>query len=388
MYDVIVVGARCAGASTALLLARAGYRVLVLERARKGTDKLSTLYIHRPGVALLARWGVLDAVTATGCPPLTRQTYTVADVHLDGPLPEVDGDRAAYAPRRHLLDAILCDAAAAAGATVRHGCTVHDLVWDGDRVAGVRYRAAAGRTVTERAELVVGADGMRSTVAGLAGAAEYAVHPRLTCAYYTYWAGVSAGFEQYQRDGQWVGVIPTNDDQVLIAAYFRQREFDRIRGEAAAAYQANIEGTAPGLRERLREAEQTERLYGTGDQRNFLRTASGPGWALVGDAGHHKDSLTARGITEAFLQADLLADCLAREPGIDAALAAYRARRDDLLLINYRSTLSVARLDVAEERLRMLRRIQHSPALTERYFAATAGLIDPADLLTDLEPVR
>ncbi len=291
---------------------------------------------------------------------------------LEGP-----GPGAAYAPRRYLLDAILAGAARDAGADLRYRCTVLDLVHSGARVTGVRYRDASGAVVTARCDLVVGADGMRSMVARLVGAREYATHEKLSCAYYTYWSGVPAVFAQYQRDGQWVGTIPTNDDQVLIAAYFRQRQFDRIRGNAGAAYLDNIRDTAPEVFERLASGTRTDRLYGTGDQRNFLRDPAGPGWALVGDAGHHKDSLTARGITDAFLQAQLLADCLQGN-----GITAYARDRDSVLTANYQATLAVARLDVEPERLRMLRAVQSSPDLTERYFAAAAGVLAPGEFYT------
>ncbi|MEO3785214.1 NAD(P)/FAD-dependent oxidoreductase [Actinocorallia sp. B10E7] len=378
MYDAIVVGARCAGAGTALLLAGAGRRVLVLERARPGTDKLSTLYIHSPGVDRLRAWGVLDEVAASGAPPLNRQRYEVADVRLEGP-----GPGTAYAPRRHVLDTILATAAQKAGAEVRHGCTVLGLLEEDGRVTGVRYRTPGGKTTADRCRLVVGADGMRSTVARLAGAEEYAVHPRLTCAYYTYWSGVEAGFEQYQREGHWIGAIPTNEGRTLVAAYFRQRHFDGIRADAENAYLDNIRTTAPGLAERLRTASRDGRIYGTGDQRNFLRTPAGPGWVLVGDAGHHKDSLTARGITDAFLQAELLAGPGAPDdPG--AAARRFARERDGLLLANYRSTLAVARLDVEPERLELLRSVQASDELTEKYFAAAAGSVTAGDLFAHL----
>jgi 2-polyprenyl-6-methoxyphenol hydroxylase-like FAD-dependent oxidoreductase len=382
MYDVIVVGARCAGASTAMLLARQGHRVLVLERARFPSDKLSTLYIHQPGVARLADWDVLDEVIDTGCPPLDRPLYQVGDVRLHGRGPEVGGNRAAYGPRRHLLDQILADAAAKAGAEVRTSCTLLGLSTEDGRVTGVRFRDERGAVRTESCRLVVGADGMRSAVARLAGAQEYSTHPKLSCAYYTYWSGVPAGFEQYQRVGHWIGVIPTNNDQVLVAAYFRQHEFGRIRADATSAYLDNIRRTAPQLYERLAGADRDDRMYGTGDQLNYLRTAAGRGWALVGDAGHHKDSLTARGITDAFIQAELLADCVG-DPDtgmpLDLALRRYAQRRDMLLEDNYRATVAVAKLTVDEDRLAVLRRVQDSEELTERYFAAAAGVLSAED---------
>ena len=377
MYDVIVVGARVAGAATALLLARAGRRVLLVDRARFPSDTLSTHYIHQPGIARLARWGVLDAVRATGCPALDRTVYQVGDVRLDGGTVPAHGQSAAYAPRRYLLDQILVDAAVAAGAQFRDGCSVSGLVYDGDRVVGVKCRSAAGTPVEERARLVVGADGMRSAVAKAVGA-PYTVHdPLMSCIYFTYWRGVTSQFELYERPGRWIGAIPTNDGATLIAAYFPQAEFDRVRGDALEHYLENIRTTAPDLYERTAGAERVERLRGTGDQQNFFRMPNGPGWALVGDAAHHKDSITARGISDAFLQADLLADAVGGvldDPvRLDEALRRYGEQLQDELFEGYRNTLFVSRLEVTPDRMAMLRTVQQSPELTERYFAVAAG---------------
>ncbi|MEU3557264.1 NAD(P)/FAD-dependent oxidoreductase [Streptomyces fragilis] len=386
MYDVIVVGARVAGAASALLLARAGHRVLLVDRARFPSDTLSTHYIHQPGIARLARWGVLDAVRATGCPALERTVYQVGDdVRLDGGTVPHDGQSAAYAPRRHLLDQILVDAAVAAGAEFRDGCSVSGLVFDGDRVVGVKCRAADGSPVEERARLVVGADGMRSAVARAVGAPFTVQDPLMSCIYYTYWQGVPSGFELYERPGRWIGAIPTNDDATLIAAYFPQAEFDQVRGNALENYLENIRTTAPDLYERAMDGgERVERLRGTGDQQNFFRTPSGPGWALVGDAAHHKDSITARGISDAFLQADLLADSVSgvldHPEQLEKGLRSYGERLQDDLFEGYRNTLFVSRLEVTPDRLAMLRSIQHSQDLTERYFAVAAGGMSVDDL--------
>uniref|UniRef100_A0AAU2JYN6 FAD-dependent monooxygenase n=1 Tax=Streptomyces sp. NBC_00049 TaxID=2903617 RepID=A0AAU2JYN6_9ACTN len=385
MYDVIVVGARVAGAASALLLARAGHRVLLVDRARFPSDTLSTHYIHQPGIARLARWGVLDAVIATGCPALDRTIYQVGDVRLDGGTVPHEGQSAAYAPRRYLLDQILVDAAVAAGAEFRDGCSVSGLVFDGDRVVGVKCRSAEGKPVEERARLVVGADGMRSSVAK-AVAAPYTVQdPLMSCIYFTYWKGVaSPQFELYERPGRWIGAIPTNDDATLIAAYFPQAEFNDVRGDALERYLENIRTTAPDLYERTSGAERVERLRGTGDQQNFFRTPSGPGWALVGDAAHHKDSITARGISDAFLQADLLADSVAGVLDDPARLAEglrkYGEVLQDELFEGYRNTLFVSRLEVTPDRMAMLRMVQDSPELTERYFAVAAGGMSVEDL--------
>ena len=386
MFDAIVVGARCAGSPTAMLLARAGHRVLLVERGERGTDTLSTHVIHQPGVAALARWGLLDRVRATGCPPLDRVLYRVADIRLEGSGDGVDGQRAGYAPRRRLLDPVLSDAAAEAGVEVRHRCSVTGLLReDSGRVCGVRLRQG-GREFTERAHLVIGADGMRSTVAELSGARETQRTPRLTCAYYAYWEGVPSLLELYERPGGWVASVPTNDGATLVLAYLPQSRYNEVRTDADAAYTEQIRATAPTLHERLRDGRRVEQLRGTGHQENFFRQASGPGWALVGDAGHHKDSITARGITDAFLQAESLAGHIAglldERPRLDEALDAWARHRDEAMAEGYQAALSAARLETHPKRLSLLRAVASEPELTSTYFDVFAGVKPPTALYT------
>ena len=178
-HDVIVVGARCAGSPLAMLLARRGHRVLLVDRATFPSDTVSTHVIHPPGVAALRRWGLLDRVVATGCPPVGRYSFDLGPVALAG-APGTADDPYAYAPRRILLDKILVDAAAAAGAEVREGFTVEEvLVFDG-RVTGVRGRDRSGRSIVERSRVVVGADGRNSLVAKAVRAPRYEERPPLT----------------------------------------------------------------------------------------------------------------------------------------------------------------------------------------------------------------
>jgi flavin-dependent dehydrogenase len=387
MFDAIVIGARCAGAPTAMLLARAGHRVLLLDKTASGTDTLSTHLIHQPGVAALARWGVLDDVRASGCPPLDKVRYEIADVRLEGCARGVEGQRAGLAPRRHVLDAILARAAVAAGAELRDRTTVTGLLRDRTgRVVGVEGTHRR-RAFTAHAPLVIGADGMRSTVARLVQAPYTVADPRLTCAYYTYWRDVPAGLELYEGPGSWTAAVPTNDGLTLVLTYFPQPRFGEIRGNAAAAHLARIEATAPGLHARLRGKQPVERLRGTGDQQNFFRQAAGPGWVLVGDAGHHKDSITARGISDAFLQAETLARLLAGRLGagtdqLDAALRQFADERDRALRPGYDSTLAVARLTPHEQRLSLLRAVQTDAELTSIYFDMVAGIGSASALYT------
>ncbi|MFT7835819.1 NAD(P)/FAD-dependent oxidoreductase [Saccharothrix sp. BKS2] len=385
MYDIIVVGARCGGAPTAMLFARAGYRVLLLDRAKLPRDTLSTLYIHQPGIALLHRWGLLDALVGSGCPPITSALHQVEDVRLVGCSMPVNGIRAAYAPRRYVLDRILLDAAVAAGVEFRPECGVEDVLFDeGGRAVGVR-----GRGFEERARLVVGADGMRSRVAAAVGA-EYEVEdPEMTCVYYSFWEDVQAGFEAYGARGRWAGCVPTHDGLTLVAAYFPQAEYPSVRMDAMAAYLENLRAVAPGLHAQVVDGAQAERLYGTGAQRNFFRRAFGAGWVLVGDAGHHKDSIMANGITDAFRQAQLLVDCVGTglhdEPALGVALRRFADERARLFTGVYQDTLTVARL-TPDRRLGVLRAIADDPVKVEKFFTKMAGATRD-DPIFSTEPV-
>lgn len=190
MYDAIVVGARCAGAPTAMLLARAGYRVLLLDRCRFPSDSMRAHYIHPPGVAKMRDWGLLERVLATGCPAIRTRTTDLGDFPLAEPPAPADGVDFELAPRRVVLDAILAEAAVAAGAELREAFAVTGLLTDGVRVTGIRGRTNGGAAVAERARLVIGADGLHSLVARAVVAPTAHIRPALTCAYYSYWSGI------------------------------------------------------------------------------------------------------------------------------------------------------------------------------------------------------
>ncbi|MBD0695413.1 NAD(P)/FAD-dependent oxidoreductase [Streptomyces sp. CBMA123] len=385
-WDAVVVGARVAGAATALLLARSGHRVLLIDRAAFPSDTASTLYIHQPGVAKLAEWGVLPALLDSGCPALDTIGYEVGGVRLAGPAPVMPGAPAAFAPRRRVLDQLLVDAAVKAGVEFADRANLQELVHSDGRVTGVRFRTASG-VRTEHARLVVGADGMRSRVARLVDAPVESGDPRASCVYYTGWTGLSTGFGFHESPGNWIVRIPTHDDLTLISTYFPQDRFTEIRQDPFRHHLAAVRATAPGLYQQLTEAEQVEPIIGTGDQQNYFRRGHGPGWVLVGDAGHHLDTISARGITNALLQAAFLAEELTVDPAdpvrLDAALARFTRRRDEALTEPYQSTLELARLTVTPARLRMLREIAESPALTGRYFAVVAGMLGIDELFDD-----
>ncbi|MEG8279668.1 NAD(P)/FAD-dependent oxidoreductase [Streptomyces sp. AHA2] len=386
MYDVIVIGARCAGSPTAMLFARQGYRVLLLEKARFPQDTLSSHYLHMQGVALLERWGLLDRVRDSGAQPITHQIYQGPDVRIEGFSLPIDGLTTTYAPRRYVLDPILAEGAVASGVDFRQGCAVKDLLWENDRVAGVRYTTPGGTETTERARLVVGADGMRSLVARKAGAENVIEHPRMTTTYYSYWSNVPADFELYERPGRWIGVLPTNDDLTLLMAYFPQADYHQVRRNAEPAYLDAFRTTAPELYERMQSGRREEQLYGTGHQENYFRKAWGPGWVLVGDAVNHKDSITARGITEAFVQAQsltaLVGDRLHDDAGLASALRRYENELGNEALNHYQGALNVAELK-PEGRTEMLRKLVGHQEHIDRYFSTLSGAISIDDFYND-----
>ena len=181
-YDAIVVGARCAGAPTAMLLARKGRKVLVVDRATFPSDTISTHLLHPPGVALMRRWGLLDRLVATGCPAIHTYAFDMGPFVIAGS-PGTEAEPVSYAPRRTVLDKLLVDAASESGAEVREGFAVDEVLIENGRVTGIRGRGEGGRSVAEHAQVVVGADGLHSLVAQAVGAESYNERPPLLAGY-------------------------------------------------------------------------------------------------------------------------------------------------------------------------------------------------------------
>ena len=347
MYDMIVVGARCAGAPTAMLMARKGYRVLLLDRATFPSDTISTLIIWQTGVAKLKRWGLLDNIVKSGCPGITRFTMDIGDFPLSGWGPPAEGVAESYAPRRTVLDKVLVDAAVEAGAELREGCSVRELVVEGGRVAGIRGTTNGGSVFTERARIVVGADGKHSMVARTVRAPAYSQHPSRSCFYYTFWDGLRCdGYEIHWPDGRrYILKIPTNDNLVMTVVVWPHDEFSVFRAGIEKNYMETL-GLVPELADSVRAARRVGRFLGTADVPNFFRKPYGPGWALVGDAGYNKDPITAFGISDAFRDAELLAQALdaglSGAQALDDALSEYEQQRDGAAMPLYEHTLSVA----------------------------------------------
>jgi 2-polyprenyl-6-methoxyphenol hydroxylase-like FAD-dependent oxidoreductase len=383
MHDVIVIGARCAGASTAMLLARKGYRVLLVDRATFPSNVPQGHFIHQHGPRRLQQWGLLDRVVATGCPAVTSMTTDLDDFPLVGRDLVVDGVALGYGPRRDRLDQVLVDAAAEAGVEIRQGFAVEDITVDGDRITGIRGRdARGGAPVTEAATLTIGADGRNSRLAQAVGAPAHESTPPLTCWYFSYWSGVpSPGLEVYVRGERVIFAFPTHDNLFAIFVAWPADELPTVRADVEAQLLAVVD-LVPALAERVRAGRREERIYGASDVPNFLRKPHGPGWALVGDAGCHKDPYLALGICDALRDADLLADAVdqglsGRRP-LDEALAEYERRRNEATTPDYHQNIAMARFSPLPPEVKMLRAaLRGNQPDTDQFYLAREGMIPP-----------
>ena len=365
-YDVVVVGARVAGASTAMLLARAGLRVALVDRAGYGSDTVSTHALMRAGVMQLSRWGLLPTVTATGVPPVRRTLFHYGrEESVEISIRPSVGVDALYAPRRHLLDRILVDAAAQAGAEVLHDTVVTGLLRDADgRVTGVRTggRARAGEEL--HARITIGADGIRSVVAQEVGAQVERESRHGGAVLYRYVADLPlAGYEWTYGDRAAAGAMPTNDGAACVFVGTTPGRLRSLRAQGTErAFRELLEAGGPRLVDRVESSRPLTRLHGWSGVRGYVRRSWGPGWALVGDAGYFKDPCTAHGMTDALRDAELLADeVLEALTGITpepVALARYQATRDRLSRRLFEVTDAVAgyRWDLDEVRT-LLRRL-------------------------------
>lgn len=341
-YDAVIIGGRCAGAGTALLLARAGAKVLLVDRQAYGSDTLSTHALMRGAVLQLTRWGLIPDIAAAGTPAIRSTTFHYGSDSVRVEIKPAHGVEALFAPRRTLLDRLLVDAARSAGAAVLHGVVLSDLLFASDgRVIGVSLKDVAGSRMTVRADIVIGADGRQSTVAQLVKARAYVECSSASGVVFGY-------FENLPQDGShWhfaknvaAGVIPTNGGHCVFAAVPAQRFSETFRGDIKRGFLQILEGSSPELRANVERARVIGRLRGFGGATGYLRQCHGAGWALVGDAGYFKDPLTAHGITDALRDADLLSRAIVA--GGARALAAYQRERDALSLPFLRVTDAIA----------------------------------------------
>ncbi|SDD34279.1 NAD(P)/FAD-dependent oxidoreductase [Actinokineospora iranica] len=379
MYDVIVVGARCAGSPVAMLLARRGHRVLVVDRSTFPSDTVSTHYIHQAGLSRLKSWGLLDKVVATGVPAIRKLNFSYTGISLAGFADPIEGVDAVYCPRRTVLDEILVGGAREAGAEVIEGFTVTDVLFEDGRAVGIRGRAGDGPEREFRSTVVVGADGRGSIVAEKVGAEFYRVVPAAGFIYYSYHSGLDWGMHHRTGFGeQQIGTWPTNDGLNLLAIIRGRERFGEFRADVEGSFQEVFDQVVPEMGAELRskgKREEPWRPMRYPD--NYYRTSAGPGWALVGDAGYHKDPFTGWGITDAFKYGEVLADrlheALSGERAMDEAMADYIKVRDEESSGTFELTCTLAKLQLTPFYDSVFRATSQSPAYTKKFFGLIAG---------------
>lgn len=386
-YDAIVVGARCAGAPTAMLLARKGYRVLAVDRATFPSDTVSTHLIHPPGVDALKRWGLLDRVVATNCPAIDTYVFDFGPFTITG-APGTSASPISYSPRRTVLDKILIDAASEAGVEVREAFTVDEIAMEDGRVTGIRGHSRGAAPVTEKARIVIGADGLHSSVARAVKAEQYHEKPQLLAGYYTYWSNLpmNGRFETYSRPFQSFAAWPTNDDKTLVIAGWQFKEFEARKSDIEGNYRRVID-LAPAFAERLRDAKREERFAGMAVP-GYFRKPYGAGWALVGDAGYNKDFITAQGIQDAFRDAELCVTAIDQafsgKRSFDDAMADYQSTRDQHVLPLYEFTAQLASQEPPPPETReLLHAVHGNQEAMDGFARVTAGVTSPAEFFAE-----
>jgi 2-polyprenyl-6-methoxyphenol hydroxylase-like FAD-dependent oxidoreductase len=335
--DVVVVGARSAGAATAMLLAQQGHDVLVVDRASFPSDTISTHAIARSGVVQLHRWGLLDEVLDSGAPALRDVVFHTPDGQIVREMKYHAGVDMMIAPRRHVLDMILLVAAKRAGARVRTGISIDGVHRaDDGRVTGI-YGRHGDRMIDVTARFVVGADGLRSRIARSIGAPVVEGRSSSGAVHYAYFAGDWPAMEYYIGDGSFAGIFPTHNGEANIWVCNDADAAERHRrwhGSPDEAFAAMLREVSPDLAARVESYNRTSPTRSRTRLPNQFRQHAGDGWALVGDAGYHRDPITGQGISDAFRDAELLATSLDAiiGAGVDevVALDAYRTAREEM----------------------------------------------------------
>lgn len=349
-FDAIVVGARAAGAATAMLLARQGINVLAVDRAAYGSDTLSTHALMRPAVLQLHRWGLLDRIRASGAPPIREVMFHYPGESVRVELRAADGVDALYAPRRTVLDAILADAAREAGADVRFGVAVSDLLRGADgRVEGI-VACGPGGCFEARAGIVIGADGIRSLVATAARAETIRESAAEGAVVYGYFKNTSTSAYEWAYGAQLsAGIIPTNGGEACVFVGGASHRFrDEVFGDLGAGFARILRLVAPELAGRVAAATPASRLRGFAGVRGFYRRPFGPGWALVGDAGYFRDPITTHGLTDALRDAELVARAVTGS----CSFADYERLRAEMTAAMFDATERIASYDWSMDELR------------------------------------
>lgn len=383
-FDVAIVGARCAGSPLAAMLAQRGLRVCLLDKARFPSEALSTHVIQPSGVEVLKRHGMLDPILAAGAVTLSKLTLVAKGARLDAQIDPESFGATSISARRITLDQVLIEEAARAGVEVRTETRVSDLIWDDGRVAGIETSSGG-----VRARLVVGADGLRSTVAGLVGAEKYRVAPPGRMFAWGYFEGAGNTEDRLRLaslQGLTFAASPTDAGLYMAAVCPPMSDRGRFLAARERNYEAGI-AAWPELADVLAGANRVGPVRVMSNWHGYFRQAVGPGWALVGDAGHFKDPTPAQGIRDALAHSERLAETIEAGLGgasdIDEELRRWWRWRD-----NEGFEMHWFAADMGTEGLaapiatQIVRDIADDPAAAEQFLRMLNRDIQPSELFT------
>jgi 2-polyprenyl-6-methoxyphenol hydroxylase-like FAD-dependent oxidoreductase len=376
-FDAIVVGARCAGATTALFLAKSGLNVLLVDRQRFPSDTISTHLMYANTLAIFKRLGVLEKVEKSGAPRLTHLVDDAEGIVIDGRYLPIEGLDYGLCLRRFKLDGILAqEAQSHAGITFVENTVVQGLLEENGRVVGVKgHSSKNGSKLEARSEIVIGADGRNSTIAKLVNAQYNNFLPSFCGFYYGYFRNVKRQSEpapvSTYRGRMIFYMFPTDDELHLAAVEFPVEEFAQFRMDAKTNLIKRLMAE-PTFEERLRDATLEGVVYGTKDMPIFQRISHGPGWALVGDASYNLDPVFAQGIGDAVRGAELLSGAISRayreNKPLDSYLGDYESKRNEEVEGMRLATIDfISGLPIKKETLDFLKVVSKDQELCNKY---------------------
>lgn len=401
-YDVIITGARCAGATLAIYLAKAGFEVLLVDSATFPSDTLSTNTFFNNTAALLREIGVLDQLVETNVTPVQTIKFQFEDTVIEGPIPKVDGEDTAYCIRRTYLDHILLKQAKKhRNITVIEGFRVTDLIYDGERVTGMRGEDGAKRKQEYRASLVVGADGRNSKIRRLVNSELKLSSPSAVTIYFGYFSGISHDsvpkFEVYKRDDKMAILFPTNDDLYVVTVNFPLEDknlIDKFKNDPENTIRQFLRDYFPNttIGNRIEHSTLIEPIKGLIGYNNYWYQGMGNGWALVGDAICFKDPAMAQGIHDAIQGARILADILIKNNGQinewEKIAEDYQKSMEAEFMVRFYMGCELSKNEkITEQQDAIHKIISTHPSVIEKFFGIYNYANEPADFEEELNRI-
>lgn len=391
-YDVIVVGARVAGASLAYELSKAGFEVLLLDKAHFPSETLSTHNFLNNSLAMLREMGVLNRLLQTNTPLYGRAYIQFDDTVIDGRFPEVEGETQCLCIRRKYLDLLLQEhALAQPGVTMVEGFRLTDVIKEGDTVTGVKGVYRNGETASFGAKLVVGADGRLSTLRRIVNSPCLLSVPTDFASYVGYYEGYKQDGDihvELYKVGDKMGIVfPTSDNSYVAGVMFPLSDeywMDRFRNSPDSAMLEIVESgfaCAP-FSGRLRNAVQVEKVKGLRGYNNDWFQGMGKGWALVGDALSFKDPVVGQGMPDALYGARILTGILSRfrdwNDNWDRMAAQYHNQMEAKMMPRFQMACQFTKnVPFTEEQQMVNRFIAATPAATSAFLGVYNRAVEP-----------